>query len=898
PNGTYAIPIEAYDRAGNNNTTQTGTLDLAIADREKPSITDANAVDLDDGDGNVTALDRILLNATATDAGIGIANVTANASAFGAGVVTLTDPDGDDVYNATITVDADEAAPNGSYSVPVTAKDAAGNENTTTTNALQLNVSDRVAPNVTNFSVRVTDTRALDVSFDSNEALSTVNLTVTDLATDTRVRTLSLADFGTVGGSYSNQTVLDSAGRYRIDLVTAADASGNDGSGDANATVKLITRTVTVAHRDGPAPDMANVTANVYLTQDSSGLLQIQLRDAAGAEFSDRTDLSDLGVEPNTTLAVNVTVKNWTPRLLLGAARNATWNVTAVDADTTTINVTADPADVQYNETQLNGTTRNWSETDTADFGSNATVDLAVSDLSGFDAARRDRFDGTMLLTDAQAFGTPRYNTSTDALSLYVAAPHLNESGGQNRGFFDAFLPTAVLNDWGVSDPASIDVSALGTAATPAETATTSEGVRLEIPIHYSAGDVELAPDSTAPSIMSPSITDATDGDGTVADGDRIRVSATVTDATSGVASVSADASPFGAGTVWLSDSDTDGDDVYTGSFTVDGGAIGSDGSYSVSVSATDVAGNTGSKSTNALRFDSADGGGGDSGSGGDGGDGGSGGSGADGGGGGAPLPPQTATPTPTPTPIPTPEPRVRVARTADGASVTIERASAGRTVAAELGDATTSSIAGVTGLRVKPSVDVTNFSVSLTPPTRTTADAPALPGGSAVGYFRADAVGLPNDRIASASLRFTVPESSLPAGATPDRVRLYRYHDGEWQRLETTYLGDGVYEASTPGFSVFAIGADEASDGGGTGRSGSVATGDGTDGAGDDGGGSTGGSGATAAASTATTESGGASPGPGTSGGSTPGFGAAVAVLAILLTAGGAARWTGESRT
>ncbi|MFB6093139.1 MAG: S8 family serine peptidase, partial [Haloquadratum sp.] len=611
PNGSYAIPITATDAAGNTNTTTTNALQLNISDRTPPSLSEANAVDLNDSDGHVTALDEIEINVTATDAGSGIRTVTANASAFGAGTVTLTDGDGDDIYNATITVDADQAAPNGTYDVPITATDAALNANATTTNALQLNISDRAAPNVSAFSVRVVDTRTLSIGFDSNETLANVTVTMTDLATGTTVRTLNRSDFGTPDSdTYTNRTTLAAPGRYRVDLVTAADEAGNDGAGGQNATIKLVTETVAVQHLAGPQPEMANLTANVYLTQGSGGLLQVRLRDANGTDLSvtDSIDLADLGVESNTTLAVNVTVRNWTPRLLLGAGRDATWNATAVDANTTTINVTVQPASVQYNESQLNGTSKTWAETDTADFVANASISLAVSDLGAFEAARRDRFDGAVLLTDAQEFGVPRYDTTTNALRLSVAAPHYNVSGGQNRGFFEAFLPAAVLSGWGISDPSSIRVSALGDATEPAAVTETDEGVRLEIPVHYSAGDVVLAPDTTPPAISAATISDATNGDGTVRDGDRVSVSATVTDATSGVASVTVDASPFGAGTVPLSDSDGDG--TYTGAFTVDGTGL-SDGPSRVTVVATDGAGNTNTANTGTLTFESGDDGGG-----------------------------------------------------------------------------------------------------------------------------------------------------------------------------------------------------------------------------------------------------------------------------------------------
>ncbi|MDQ2054193.1 S8 family serine peptidase [Halobellus sp. H-GB7] len=785
----YTVPITAYDVAENNDTVQTNTLQLT--DAEPPSITDATAVDLSDGDGAVTALESVTINATATDAESGVDRVTADASAFGAGTVTLTDADGDAVYNATVAVDADETSPNGSYAIPITAVDYAGNSNATDTNELQLNVSDRTAPSISGFSVRVIDTRTLYTTFSASETLSDVEVRITDVATGTTVQMLTEADFGSEDGFYSNVTGLKEVGRYRATLVAANDSAGNNGASGQSASVQFVVEDVTVEHLSGPEPDSANLTSRVYLTQGPDGLLQMQLRDKSGSDLVNRTDLSDIGVASDTRLAINVTVTDWTPRLLLGAGRNATWDTTALDANTTAINVTTAPADVQYNQSQLDGTNDPWSETDRADVSANASVDMAVSDLGSFDPGRRDRFAGAMLTTDAQSFGAPEYDETTGGLRLYVAAPHYNVDGGQNQGFFTAFLPTAVLDDWGVSDPANIEVSAIGTTAEPASSTVTAEGIRLEVPIHYSAGDVEVAPDATPPAVRNPTISDQTDGDGTVADGDRVRVAATVTDGGS-VASVEADASAFGGGTIDLRDADAD--DTYTGNFTVDGAAIGSGDSYAVAVTATDAVGNAKTASTNALSVPGS----GDSGSSG-------GSSGGSGGGGGAPAP----APAPTPTPTPTPKTTSNLTETDGGAELSVRNAKSGETVGAAFGNRTRSDVGTVTEVRITPASDTESLRISVTPPTRTTGEAPELTDGDPVGYFHADATGVSDDQISNATLRVSVSNASLPAGTAPEQVRLYRHHDGAWQRLNTTHIGNGTYEAETPGFSVFAIGTE-----------------------------------------------------------------------------------------
>ncbi|MCU4799797.1 hypothetical protein OB920_05385 [Halobacteria archaeon HArc-gm2] len=116
--------------------------------------------------------------------------------------------------------------------------------------------------------------------------------------------------------------------------------------------------------------------------------------------------------------------------------------------------------------------------------------------------------------------------------------------------------------------------------------------------------DERYAIDTTAPSVSAVGISDDTDGDGAVAAGDTVRVTATVTDANA-VSTVTADASAFDAGTVTLSDdgpNSTTADDEYSATFAVGAAATRED--RSVTVSATDALGNGGSQAvaSNALR--------------------------------------------------------------------------------------------------------------------------------------------------------------------------------------------------------------------------------------------------------------------------------------------------------
>lgn len=141
---------------------------------------------------------------------------------------------------------------------------------------------------------------------------------------------------------------------------------------------------------------------------------------------------------------------------------------------------------------------------------------------------------------------------------------------------------------------------------------------------------------------------------------------------------------------------------------------------------------------------------------------------------------------------------------TDEGATVNFKNIQEGQTVSVTLPEeATTSDLGGMTGLDITMVSSVGDFSIDVTPPA---ADPPSgtPPIDGSVGYFQINH-DVPDEAIASAEITFTV--SNLPDDTTPEEVVLYRYHDGEWQELETRHLGNNQFVATTPGFSVFAIG-------------------------------------------------------------------------------------------
>ncbi|ABN57144.1 MULTISPECIES: Ig-like domain-containing protein [Methanoculleus] len=86
-------------------------------------------------------------------------------------------------------------------------------------------------------------------------------------------------------------------------------------------------------------------------------------------------------------------------------------------------------------------------------------------------------------------------------------------------------------------------------------------------------------------------------------------------------------------------------------------------------------------------------------------------------------------------------------------------------------------------------------------------------PGGSTYEYVEISLSWANPNQIGGATLTFIVPAKWLEEhGMLPEDVRLMRYVDGGWQILETEVIGEenGNYhfQATTPGFSTFAIAA------------------------------------------------------------------------------------------
>jgi hypothetical protein len=194
-------------------------------------------------------------------------------------------------------------------------------------------------------------------------------------------------------------------------------------------------------------------------------------------------------------------------------------------------------------------------------------------------------------------------------------------------------------------------------------------------------------------------------------------------------------------------------------------------------------------------------------------------------------TPTETATPTPTPTETatPTPESTPEPAResSSDGDDASMSRsatANAGPAVLVDAkGETTMASVGGLDGVEnvlielsgpatdgAAVGVEAVEVGVKGSDPfrlgvSRPTSDVGGVQApGRPISYFQADTG---RDAVRNATLFLDVDEEALPEGTTPDDVSVLRFDDGEWGRLETTYVeSEDVYVAETSGFSWFAV--------------------------------------------------------------------------------------------
>lgn len=491
------------------------------------------------------------------------------------------------------------------------------------------------------------------------------------------------------------------------------------------ATVESVT------HLSGPANDTALASSI-----DTGSTLTVELRNGTDQ------DLAPTGVTESSRFRVVMHVNHSVdPGLVIANARNVSWTVQNTSQHYV-VTVEAQPLESQfmYGAPSLS----NWgSLSDAQDRADDKLLWYSVSFVDE-DSLYNANMTNMTIATDAQTFGTPRYDEANDSIDIELAAPHYTVSDTQNDGIYQATIPSAMLGQWGVSSPDELAGEYQGQSRSITSTSNDDGSVDVSMDIHYSSGKVSLKPDAS--------------GDGGSSSGD------------------SGDGSS-GGGDSDSGDDRSDGDtgDSDSGDSTDDDSATG------------------GSDDANESAF----------------------------------LPELDG-----------PVTEVEAVRDDDGSSsAVVENVSANETLRIRLSnDVASNASAGANGTAANDSTGATNASDR---PTVNGLDlnlredaasvgvnvsaSDAVPDGTpelesqsddseSVGYLSIDVSGAGDDDIENATITFSVSAAELAArNASPDEVRLHRYHDGEWRALETVHLGGDRYAAVTPGFSVFAVSTKEA---------------------------------------------------------------------------------------
>ncbi|SDX76109.1 Ig-like domain-containing protein [Halobellus clavatus] len=283
-------------------------------------------------------------------------------------------------------------------------------------------------------------------------------------------------------------------------------------SADAPPTAVPSVVASNVSHAGGTQPDLSNVSLHAEF---SGGLLQVQLRNESyvglnnGGEPGGNYELEGVGVDDSTRIRVNVTVANFTPRVLIGSARDVNWSRTRTADGDWTLSITGSPVEVHSYFGNNNNPPDEWTGSLTATQSQNQTITYAVDGLSTVSPTYRERLNGSVFLTDAQRFGAPTYNASAtpDRVELEVAAPHYETDGKTvNEGLFEAYIPPSLLDEWGVS--ASDLVGKFdGTRKSTTVSTTPDGGARVSFDVTYSEETAVVTyngSDSTAPTVLAP----------------------------------------------------------------------------------------------------------------------------------------------------------------------------------------------------------------------------------------------------------------------------------------------------------------------------------------------------------------------------------------------------------
>lgn len=662
--------------------------------------------------------------------------------------------------------------------------------------------NDTTSPSISSVSLSESSGNMV-ITFDSDEKLGTNSgdVTVNGLGPNGATYTFDRNDFTKSGsGPYTytlstTQAYDDGDGTYSISVDDAKDPAGNNGgnSGDGSGLTDSYSYSsggggsVSVVSKDlkyvsGPAKYQsdANVETNVNInTATSSNSLDVDLwvkqSQLSAGEQKRNLSLDPVGFTEDTEVKLELTVKNLDPDVLMGPTNVNSWQTT--DADTTdskrTITVRFQPTVAQRNFQASNSPSK-WDSAsyskswDQAEVGVDALVKFQMYSFPSQPGGGGlgTLLDGARLNTDAQAFTVPQKGND-GGLLFDVAAPHCkvgaktdpsdpsakdkcNEQYRNDDGFYEAVIPSAyVSNVWG-----DIDASALTVKAKDDGTTSTIRSVEVT---ERANGDIYI--NATNIHYSNPQLEVDTDETDPTADAG----SDATTDEGAAVSFDGTDSSD-GETSVTQYEWDVDGDGTYEKTGSNPSHTYDESGTYTVKLRVTDGNSNTDTDTKTVTVEDAS-----------------------------------TDTGDP-----------VVVADAGDRTEITVRNPSKGLSVDLSSNDGT----GAVSPTRLSLDADTDEpFTMSVSA-HESAPDSVPEPGatdvGEAVGYVEVTH-SVDDAKLSNVRLRTTVRWDALTDGTDEHDLTFYRYHDGEWQAVDTRvveYTTHGaVIEARPPGLSVFAVG-------------------------------------------------------------------------------------------
>lgn len=273
------------------------------------------------------------------------------------------------------------------------------------------------------------------------------------------------------------------------------------GGQTATLTVREpVVESVQIEHVGGTTPDkLPQVDASLT----SRGSIDVAVRNRTGG-----LGLTSMGVDKTTEFRITMVVKNYEPRTVISSGRNLDWKTESIDGtEKTRVTVTLSPSELNF----MQGAPRieNWDTLsdaeDRATFGIQTAVLLQVDNAEGKSilGTEADNLKGLSVSTDAQRFRAPEYHQGTDdqapRLEIPLAAPHLTVDGEVNDGFYEAFLPNALLDEWGVDSKDDLTAAYSGAEDTQFSVTETEKGMVISLDLHYSSGTVTISPEASSP---------------------------------------------------------------------------------------------------------------------------------------------------------------------------------------------------------------------------------------------------------------------------------------------------------------------------------------------------------------------------------------------------------------